>query len=370
MARRRNPFTPTFGIVPTYLAGRDALLDNMAAAFEDGVGNPDLCTFLIGPRGSGKTALLSCIGNEAREQGWVVVDSVAEKGMLEDILQHFDSEASRFLPPEPARRLSGMSIGEVVGLEWETADKAPTNWRMSMEARLKEVTKGGSGLLITVDEVRVDVDEMIQLASTYQLLVRQGLNVALVMAGLPSNVTELVEDRRVSFLRRARQRQLGILADYEVERAFRKTLEIAGATIDAEALDVAVAASQGFPYMIQLVGYFMWAESDGTLVISGDDARLGAHAAMKDFTTGILERTWGEMSNGDRAFARAMLPDTQGSTLTQVAQRMGKTTSYASTYKRRLMRQGVIGNRPNGTFDFDIPLMRSFLTGMEVADWG
>ena len=84
----RNPFTPTFGIVPPYLAGRDALLSAMGNAFEAGLGDPNLCTLLIGPRGSGKTALLSCIGDEARERGWIVVNAVAEGGMLQDILQH------------------------------------------------------------------------------------------------------------------------------------------------------------------------------------------------------------------------------------------------------------------------------------------
>ncbi len=40
----------------------------------------------------------------------------------------------------------------------------------------------GSGLLITVDEVRPMVEEVVLLVSTYQLLVREGHKVALVMA--------------------------------------------------------------------------------------------------------------------------------------------------------------------------------------------
>ncbi len=130
MAARQNPFAPTFGIVPIYMAGSDALLDNMAAAFEQGVGNPGLCTLLIGPRGSGKTALLSCIGEEARNQGWVTVDAVAEESVLEDILQHFRSEASHFLKPEPTKRLSGVNTGDVSGLEWESKEAEPMNWRI------------------------------------------------------------------------------------------------------------------------------------------------------------------------------------------------------------------------------------------------
>ena len=60
-----NPFTPTFGIVPPYLAGREVFLLEMQRALQDGPGNPNLSTLLIGPRGSGKTALLSCVAEEA-----------------------------------------------------------------------------------------------------------------------------------------------------------------------------------------------------------------------------------------------------------------------------------------------------------------
>lgn len=61
----RNPFTPTFGAVPIYLAGRQRVLENMRQAFADRYGNPNLSTILIGARGTGKTALMSCIRDEA-----------------------------------------------------------------------------------------------------------------------------------------------------------------------------------------------------------------------------------------------------------------------------------------------------------------
>lgn len=81
----RNPFTPTFGKVPPYMAGRQDILDAMSKAFEDGSGNPNLSSILIGPRGSGKTALLACIAAEALEHGWISARVSALPGMLEDI---------------------------------------------------------------------------------------------------------------------------------------------------------------------------------------------------------------------------------------------------------------------------------------------
>lgn len=106
----KNPFTPTFGIVPPHLAGRSDLLALMADAFENGLGDPNLSTILIGPRGCGKTALLSCIADEARSRGWISVTAVAGPGMLDDILQRAFEAAAEFGAPRKERRLTGFSI--------------------------------------------------------------------------------------------------------------------------------------------------------------------------------------------------------------------------------------------------------------------
>ena len=104
----RNPFTPSFGIVPDFLAGREAILKEMSRAFENGLGDPNLASVIVGSRGSGKTALLACIGDEARKAGWLVVDSVAAPGMLEDILRA-EEQAT------PQRTKPGADLGHRVG---------------------------------------------------------------------------------------------------------------------------------------------------------------------------------------------------------------------------------------------------------------
>lgn len=181
------------------------------------------------------------------------------------------------------------------------------------------------------------------------------------MAGLPKHTTELIENDRVSFLRRSRQRHLGLIANADIEDAFLRTIEEGGMNIDFDALELMVNASGGFAYMMQLVGYYSWSAASQTDTITINDAERGIKRARAEFETGVLENTYREMSAGDRAFARAMLPDLTGSTLTDVARRMGKGTNYASTYKTRLMRQGVISDRAGKSFDFDIPGFRDYL---------
>lgn len=80
-----------------------------------------------------------------------------------------------------------------------------------MNALFKGFDQYGIGLFITVDEVSASLDEMISFAATYQLFVRDGKRVGLPMAGLPHQVSALLRNQTVSFLRRSVQVQRGVV---------------------------------------------------------------------------------------------------------------------------------------------------------------
>ena len=356
----RNPFTPTFGKVPPYMAGRRSILEAMGQALENGPGNPNLSSIIIGPRGSGKTALLACVANEAREHGWVCAQVSAIPGMLEDILERAREEASEFVDDSSSARIKGLGIAQVVEVEFERGDRHAGNWRSRMNKLLDSLSEHDVGLLFTVDEVRTDLDEMIQLAAVYQHFVQEDRKVALVMAGLPHHVAELVDDKSVSFLRRARQHRLGRIGDADMESALRKTIVGAGGSIEEDALSACVSASDGFPYMMQLVGFWTWDNShDGRITM--DDALRGARMARQEMKSSVHDATYRELSNGDLRFLRAMMPDPHESRLSDISARMGVKSNYSSKYKERLLRRGIIGDRGGNHLGFDLPGFREYL---------
>lgn len=364
-----NPFTPTFGIIPPFMAGREELVEELSAAFAHGLGDPNLCTIVSGARGTGKTALLSFMGEEASSQGWICANTTAAEGMLEDIMQQAENGAWEFIESLERRHLSGITLGQFVGLEWENAASDPGNWRTRMSRLLDQLGEKGIGLLITVDEVRVTVPEMKQLARVYQHFVREGRNVALLMAGLPHSVSGLLNDEDVSFLRRARRHSLTRIPDREIREAVALTVEQSGRTIDGAGLDVAVEAIDGFPYMMQLVGYYMWAQHPNEREISAQDVARGVSRAQKEMIEGILEYTFRDLSRGDLRFLVAMLPDQKTSAMADVARRMGVKSNYASQYRRRLLEQGIIGEPQRGYLRFDMPGFRDYLAArLEEGD--
>ena len=356
-----NPFTPSFGRVPPILVGRDILLGEMTRAFNSNGSDPNLCTILIGTRGSGKTALLTYLAQAAQAQGWVSARVSAIPGMLEDIMERSLDAASNFVEQPDKIRLKSLSIGQFFGAEWEYRDPGSGNWRTRMSRLLEKLNDADIGLLITVDEVIGNLDEMKQLAATFQHFVSENRKVALLMAGLPANVSSLLDDKSVSFLLRASQRTLGRLNDEDVRYALAKTAEENGRTFDEDALNAAVQGIEGFPYLMQLVGFFAWNASPTSRRINMQDAAEGVERASEEFFSGVLKRTYAKLSEQDKAFLHAMTRSQTSNTIADIAKHMGKSESYARIYRKRLVEQGLINVPGRNTVEFALPLMKSFL---------
>lgn len=356
-----NPFTPTFGQIPPFMAGRDDVIRDLLRSFDHGAGDPNLASIFVGARGTGKTALLTYLSEEASSRGWVSASVSATPGMLDDIEQRTLAAAKHLVDTGKTGHPTGITLGQVIGLEWERKNVSPANWRTRMTTLLDALAASNTGLLIVVDEVKVDLDEMVQLTTVYQHFVREGRKVSLLMAGLPSKVSALLRDDTVSFLRRANYRSLGRIDDREVLDALRKTVEAAGRSIDDNALTRAVEIIDGFPYMMQLVGYRMWDESPRTPTITLTDVERGAVLAASDIEHKILETTYRELSKGDLRFLQAMLEDDGLSDVANIKERLGKKSNYVSQYKRRLMAQGVLEDCGHGMLRIELPLFKNYL---------
>lgn len=356
-----NPFTPIFGRIPPFMAGREHVLNDITTALDSDGNDPNLCTIFVGARGTGKTALLAYLSQEALAKGWVCANVSATSGMLEDILERALDSADAFVERKSSMRLKSLNIGQLFGAEWEYRDASSGNWRTRMNQLINTLNEHEIGLLITVDEVKANIDEMIQLATVFQHFVREERKVALLMAGLPSNVSALVSHESVSFLRRARTRKLGRIPDEAISVALRKTIENYGRFITEDALETAVAYICGFPYMLQVVGFRLWAASPNKKTIDLHDTQEALPLAMVDLKESVLDATYQELSDGDLAFLEAMLKDEQISRVSEIAERMHKSANYARVYKTRLVEQGIISEERRGYVAFELPFFKEYL---------
>jgi len=356
-----NPFTPTFGIIPLQIAGRDNIIRDIMGGLNNGPGDPNRATIFVGARGTGKTVLLTKIAEEASADGWISVNVNASADMLDEILIQLRDNAAEHLTPETVSHITSLTVAGVGISRSVNQNISKSTWRSEMTSALKELNEKSVGILLTVDEVDVKIDELKSLIATFQHFVRERREIALIMAGLPPKVSNLLRDDSISFLRRAFQCRLETVEESAVRFSLKRTVELAGRTIDVDALDFATKSTKGFPFMIQLVGYQMWRQRPENMCISLEDAQEGVALAQIDLERMIFDTTYRELSEKDIAFLEAMLEDDNHSAIANIAKRMNVTSRYASMYRMRLIEQGLINSSGYGKVAFDLPMFREYL---------
>lgn len=362
-----NPFTPVFGKVPPFMVGRRQVIDDILVMFERPMNSPDRCSLFVGARGTGKTALLAYLAQEAGQRGWIVADVTAGRGMLDDIEQQVADAAGHLISPARGDGVTGLGVAGIGNVSWRPAEEPARNWRSRMNAMLDELDATGTGVLITVDEVNPHLEEMVQLVTVYQHFVREDRRVALLMAGLPYRMNQLLSGESTSFLRRAARHNLGSIPAFEVKEGFRLTVEESGRAIGDEALERAAEAIGGFPFMFQLVGYRAWnAAGNEAPAITCEHVVQGARLAREELSCRVFDATLAELSEGDVAFLDAMAAEGDIVERTRLAQRLGRSSGYISTYKKRLLEAGVIEEPRRGLLSFALPGFSDWLRAGDV----
>ena len=362
-ARKRrlpNPFTPTFGSIPVSLAGRGEIIEDVLEGLGNAPGDPNRTTVFVGARGTGKTALLAYLAEKAEQAGFVSVNVSCGDDLLEEVYEQVVEKADAFIVREADSRIVEARVG-AVAVARQIDEKPTKSWRSRMTSVLKQLDEAGVGLLITVDEVNPRHDSLKKLVDVYQHFVRERRNIALLMAGLPSNVSLLLRDDDISFFRRAFQHRMEAIPLNEVELALQETIETAGRSISRKALEMAAASTDGFAFMVQLVGYYAWRQHPAEGKITKEDVEAAIAQAKRDMERLVFESTLRDLSPKDLAFLRAMADDEGDSLISDVALRMGVDASYARHYKQRLVEQGIVGAVARGKVAFEIPGLRVYL---------
>lgn len=371
-----NPFHPTFGVTPPLLVGRDDLIEAVAEAIEDGPGAPGRATLYTGPRGSGKTVLLNAVEDRARELGWTVISETASPGFVERITQQHLPGQLRGVDPEAVRRrLSGISVplGPLgsAGADWSTIEAhiSQAGLRNQIDLLTNLLAEKNSGLVITLDEVhQQQIDELRDLATTVQHAFREGRELVFVGAGLSSAVSDVVNDKVLTFLRRADRHHLGPVPDDDVRRAIREPIELFGRTVGDDALAVMAQGTGGYPFLIQLVGHRTWRLHPDTEDISVDDAEEGVRQARRRLGSLVYQPALADTSEVDRTFLLAMAKDDGPSKMADIQERLGVDESYVSQYRLRLIAAELIEPTKRGYVDFALPYLREYLRDEAAAE--
>ena len=366
-----NPFLPTFGTSPPVLAGRDDVVARFIHAFERGPIHPDFTMLISGVRGVGKTVLLNEAEDAALRLGWRVVSvSASVPGLCRQVtnaaLEHL-REAEDGGPP---RRISSVRVMGV-GVAWTQQPSTDAGITVDLRSALTSLTEqladGETGLLLTVDELQaVERQEAAELAAAVQHIARRELlPLAFVGAALPEIDETLLADRGMTFLQRCARARLLPLERGATQTALRMPIASAGGRIDDDALELAVNASGGHPFTIQLLGYQSWEMAAPDRHITLKHAQAGILEAEQAVLDQIVKPIWSGLSATDRSFLQAMSADDADSEINTIAARIGRSPNYAQSYRRRLIDAGAIEPAGRGKVRFTHQSLRPWLRSQQ-----
>lgn len=362
-----NPFSPTFGASPRHWAGRRIILDDFTRALESGPGSPTRSMVISGARGIGKTALLTELEDIAATRGWIVLRASGRDNPVADLTDTVIPGKILELDPPSRRKVSGVSIAGLGSVSTSTSD--PIQPVPTINTRLRELLAllEGTGVLITVDEIQdADAEDITRLAVAYQDLVRDRMEVSLVVAGLPFGTDRLLNLPGTTFLRRAERYDLGPLTDEDAGDVIRHTTDGSGIEFTPEAVETAVDIAEGYPYLVQLIGYLCWetAQRKERTVIEAADVDRERSEAVQSMGAQVHFISLKEVPAGQRRYLSAMaeLGDGPQSTA-DVAEALGKTAGSTSDVRARLIERDLIQPAGRGKVEFTLPHLGEWLRG-------
>lgn len=311
--------------------------------------------------------MLSRLQDEACDAGWLVISDDASPGVLHRILHSSLPRVVNGLDADVRRTLSG------VGLWHFSADFHVVDGRRNQEPLLRtdlEHVAGATdnrGILITIDEValgRTQRQELGRLALEISHAMAQGVNVMVAFAGVKVDLDELLRQPHMTFLRRSRELVFRRLTPHETSRVLRETAEVGGRDVSDDALRAMMSVSQGYPYLVQLMGDYAWRHGEDDGPITRDAAEAARALAITAVQDRVISRAYDDLSDVDKQFVLAMAQDEERTKIADIVTRMGSYGQYVQTYKNRLIDSGYVESDGHGYVRFSLPYLGHYLRTM------
>ena len=276
-----NPFKPGTGKLPPYLAGREDeqnLFKTLLGELSVGV-SPSAPTVMYGPRGMGKTALLSWfkdeVGQSEVEGNPIRVEWITPNELHSplDLRKSLLPTSSWFM--EKLGNLKKFSGG--VGLYGATANAGVELRESMVRGFAKTIIEKNKKrpLILLLDEAhKMDSGLCNDLLNVYQTVSKE-MPLMLVLAGTPG-LRNFLRTVGATFVERSEMVSLGRLDAQSAADAISKPFEDEGIEITNDALSIIVESSQCYPYFLQVWGSSLWEEAKKENVMCITDEQVEA----------------------------------------------------------------------------------------------
>ena len=384
MDRLKNPFTPGAGYLPPELAGRNQVIeDGQIVAMRTKLQRAERGLMLIGQRGVGKTVLLKCLSEHARENGIIPVISEirSDKSDLEDLTQKlkealcvldFRCKVKSYIQEAFAVlgafvRKFDLNIGDVgVSVELHRGLGESGNMELDLSqvllscARVAKASSTAIGLYI--DELQnLDEEAMCGLIVALHRSAQELLPLYLIGSGLPT-IRTLIGKSKTYAERMFVYEEIGALDEDSSWAAIVKPFEDNGVSVENAAFVEMYKASAGYPFFLQECGYQVWQHAERS-PISVDDVLAILPQVIANLDRSFFEVRFDRVSAVEKKFLMAMAygePEKPQS-IVDIAARMGRTSNSLSMLRRSLIKKGMIYSPSLGMVAYTVPMFGTYM---------
>ncbi len=313
----------------------------------------------------GKTAMLLEIADRAAQNGFIPARVTAHNNMCAAIIEQVQLNGSVFFKDEK-KHLNGVNAGAfgfTLGLSFTKDTQQQYGFRSKMSLLCDKLAQKKRGVLILIDEVHTS-EAMREAASAYQELVGDGKNIAMVMAGLPASISDVLNDKVLTFLNRANKVTLSSISKASIRAYYDFTFYTLKIRCSSDLLDEAAEKTRGFPYLMQLIGYYLTLYSRETGSITANTLDKSYKAAINDLNDNVFKPVLSPLSDNDRLFLKAMADCSLPVSTSMLKEKLGSKANSIQTYRKRLLEAGIIESPRKGELVFAIPMLSEYLKGI------
>ena len=334
-----NPFTLTFGQKPTEFISRTNQIGKIIHTFD--MENPSNKVYMVaGVRGSGKTVSLAEIADHySSNDQWIVLRLSADT----DLIAGAVSELTR------VSQFHDLDLGLNLNLGIAELSVNKTNDSLEKEAMLRNILEKlknkGKKVLFIIDEI-INNSYVKVFASNFQIYITQNYPVYLVMAGLFDNISNLQNEKSLTFLYRAPKIFLEPLSIPAITTSYRSVFDIS----PSEAVEMA-KLTKGYPFAFQILGYLKWETNDDLeKLLPKFDEELIIYA---------YEKIWSELSELDRKIVYVI--STGVYKTGEIREKLSISPQLLNTYRKRLMERGVVNGSVRGELTLALPRFEEYI---------
>ncbi|MFN4909195.1 MAG: ATP-binding protein [Bacteroidota bacterium] len=390
MESLRNPFAPGAGTRPYALAGRDAVLEEVATSIARlAAGRSAKSHILLGLRGVGKTVLLEEIRRRAEDAGHiaVMIEAPERKSLPAALIPELRLALVRFSILGPAKDLAMRGLRALAGfasamklkykdvevtfeVEPETGLADAGDLEHDLATLLETVgtaaESAGVAFVLLVDELQyVQTSQLGPLVSALHRCAQRCKPVLLIGAGLPQ-LRGRIGNAKTYSERLFEFAELSTLKSNESKDAIRIPLQAEDVLIDDDAMDQILLDTQGYPYFLQEWGKHTW-NCARQSPVSLQDVEHARQLARYSLDAGFFGVRLDRVSGKERAYLMAMAHLGNGPyESSEVAETLGQSGQDLATTRARLIEKGMIYSPTFGLVDFTVPFFGEFLLRRQV----